>query len=84
MSKEYNASSIRIQSQEEIRKTSPFAIVASLAEQYPSTPIKIIEKGVAVSLQLGDGYLEYFVNRYLIKNGTPQNETFNDAYKYYK
>ena len=80
---EYNASSIKVLSQEEIRTTQAWAMAGALSAEYPNVPLKIIQKAMGVIDQIGGEYMEYYVNRYLKGDRTiPLSKTFSEAYKH--
>ena len=81
----YDASSIKVLSQDEIRKTQAWALSGALSVEYPTTPVHIIQKGLQVVDLLGEEYLSYFIERYLKGDRSiPISETFSEAYKHMK
>lgn len=76
---QYNADSIKILNSDEAKRKFEWLQVGKLAAKF-SMPEEFIERGLECCRRIGVNP-EFFVNRYLKREGTPFNSEFEAVYK---
>lgn len=79
MNNSYDAHSIKILSDEELRNKFLWLQAGDIAKQY-NQPLKFVTRGLEVCYRLG---LEpdYFIEKYLRKNKVEEKKEFSEVYK---
>ena len=75
----YEAESIRVLIEEEADERFPWKMAESLSSKY-SVPLSCVYRGLEASSRLGIP-ADYYINRYLAKDGTKLMPEFTDVYK---
>lgn len=79
MVSDYDAHSIKILSESELKNRFLWLQAGDLAKQY-NQPLKFITRGLEVCYRLNLNP-DYFIEKYLKKNALPENTEFTAVYK---